>query len=72
MTDNHSAEFFNKAHFWVVTDLFVMYNLPMQQGSQKLKYLPIQQGSQKLQYSMKILTFFISFIQIHNETHSTL
>ena len=38
MTDKHSAEFLSNAHFWVVTDLFVMYNLPMKQGSQKIQY----------------------------------
>ena len=36
MTDQHSAEFFNNAHFWVV--MFVIYNLPMQQGNQKIQY----------------------------------
>ena len=38
-TEKHSAEFFSDAHFWVVIDLFVVYNLPMQQGSQKIQFL---------------------------------
>ena len=51
---------FSNAHFWVLIDMFVMYNLPM------------QQGSQKIQYSMKIFHFFFNlFIQIHDETRST-
>ena len=61
MTDKQSAKFFSYAQVWVVIDLFVIYNLPM------------QRGSQKIQYYMKILHFFfILFIQIHNETCSTI
>ena len=47
ITDKYSAEFFSNAHFWIVIGLLVIYNLPM------------QQGNQKIQYSMNILHFFV-------------